>query len=205
MGRRGGVVTQGSAKAQTPVRTRSVPPDLVLISADVVEWYNLRMPRIRSWTDEELARAVIESRSYRMVLIRLQLVPAGGNYEQVKRRAREMGLSTAHFTGMGWSHGLVKPRAPVEHLLVINGTAQSHVLKKRLFVHGLKKPECELCGWDQKSLDGRIPVELDHINGDHNDNRLENLRILCPNCHSLQPTHRGRNKKVKLKYARVVE
>jgi 5-methylcytosine-specific restriction endonuclease McrA len=45
---------------------------------------------------------------------------------------------------------------------------------------------------------GRITVELDHINGDHYDNRIENLRILCPNCHSLQPTHRGRNKKIRL-------
>ncbi|HAN04121.1 MAG TPA: hypothetical protein DCW72_10215 [Elusimicrobia bacterium] len=41
--------------------------------------------------------------------------------------------------------------------------------------------------------DGRLPLELDHVNGDNRDNRLENLRILCPNCHSLKPTHRGRN------------
>ncbi|MGB4076287.1 MAG: HNH endonuclease [Minisyncoccia bacterium] len=39
-----------------------------------------------------------------------------------------------------------------------------------------------------------MPVELDHVNGDRHDNRIENLRILCPNCHSLKPTHRGRNK-----------
>ena len=45
----------------------------------------------------------------------------------------------------------------------------------------------------KKSIDGRIPLELDHINGDRHDNRIKNLRILCPNCHSLQPTHRGRN------------
>jgi 5-methylcytosine-specific restriction endonuclease McrA len=43
--------------------------------------------------------------------------------------------------------------------------------------------------------DGRIPVELDHVNGDKSDNRIENLRILCPSCHSLQPTHRGLNQK----------
>ncbi|QQS22454.1 HNH endonuclease [Candidatus Saccharibacteria bacterium] len=66
-----------------------------------------------------------------------------------------------------------------------------------------KKPKCEICGWEERSIDGRIPVELDHINGIHSDNRLENLRILCPNCHSLQPTHRGRNKK--RRYAQMLE
>lgn len=163
------------------------------------------MARIRSWADEQLVEAVAASKSYRQVLLLLGLIPAGGNYEQVKRRVRELGLVTEHFTGMGWNIGLQfhpNPPAPLETLLVVDGTAQSFVLKKRLFVAGLKKPKCELCGWAKRSADGRVPVELDHINGNHHDNRLENLRILCPNCHSLQPTHRGKNKKVKL--ARVM-
>lgn len=53
----------------------------------------------------------------------------------------------------------------------------------------------ERCGWAERAEDGRIPVELDHKNGDRFDNRFENLQILCPNCHSLQPTHRGKNVK----------
>ncbi|MBA3462410.1 MAG: HNH endonuclease [Deltaproteobacteria bacterium] len=71
----------------------------------------------------------------------------------------------------------------------------THQLKLRLFREGLKQPCCELCGWCERAPDGRIPVELDHKNGDRNDNRLENLRVLCPNCHALQPTHRGLNRK----------
>lgn len=80
---------------------------------------------------------------------------------------------------MGWSADLKRPGfgAPLESLLVVGGRVQSFVLKKRLYVAGLKKSKCELCGWAEVSPDGRIPVELDHINGNHEDNRIENLRV----------------------------
>ncbi len=164
--------------------------------------------RKRSWTDERLIAIVKESRSVRMVIMKLGLIPAGGNYAQVNARIKELSLSTQHFTGKGWNQGLQfvpLPPTPLEEILVKNRRHQSHSLKKRLFAAKLKLPACELCGWAEKSVDGRIPVELDHINGDHLDNRIENLRILCPNCHSLQLTHRGKNKKVYLtKHARVL-
>ena len=125
-------------------------------------------------------------------------MPAGGNYQQVQARIAALGLDTSHFSGMGWNVGLAfrpRPPRPLEELLVANRFCNRRDLKARLFAAGLKKRECELCGWAKMSEDGRIPVELDHINGDPSDNRLENLRIVCPNCHSLQPTHRGLNKK----------
>lgn len=166
------------------------------------------MPGIRSWTDEQLVEAVKKSFSVRAVIKELGLIPAGGNYAQVQQRMYVLKLDTAHFTGMRWNKGKTyhtTTRPDLETLLVIDSTIQSFKLKKRLYESGLKEPKCELCGWAEEALDGRIPVELDHINGDHYDNRLDNLRILCPNCHSLQPTHRGKNKKVKLRHARVVE
>ena len=137
------------------------------------------------------------------MIVALKLVPAGGNYAQINDRISELSLDTTHFTGKGWNIGLQfnpKPREPLESILVKGRRFQSNSLKKRLFVAGLKERRCELCGWCEVSVDGRIPVELDHINGDHTDNRIENLRILCPNCHSLQSTHRGLNKKVRYKY-----
>lgn len=157
------------------------------------------MPKKRSWTDEQLKLAVEKSYSYRNVLKLLNLVPAGGNYHQVQRRIADLRLSTEHFTGQGWNAGkryTLPSTPPVEKLLIKGSDVQSYKLKSKLFTKGLKTPACELCGWDERAVDGRIPVELDHINGDRRDNRLENLRILCPNCHSLQPTHRGKNKKV---------
>src|SRR6187402_1551306 len=125
------------------------------------------MPKRRSWTDEQLQLAVGKSRSYRAVLIELKLIPAGGNYAQITNRIKSLDLDTSHFKGQGWNVGMqfrpMQPK-PIEELLVTQSTYQSHSLKKRLFVLGLKKPECELCGWSQESADGTIPVELDHIN-----------------------------------------
>lgn len=154
------------------------------------------MSKKRSWTDEQLIEAVKISKSYRNVLLLLGLIPAGGNYVQVQYRVKDLGLDTSHFTGMGWRKGMripTHPQAPLEQLLVSGSRVQCYKLKRKLFEAGIKYPKCELCGWCERSLDGRVPVELDHINGNHFDNRLANLRILCPNCHSLQPTHRGKN------------
>ena len=150
-----------------------------------------------SWTVLQLKEAVETSRSTRQVIAKLGLVPAGGNYVQVTNEIRIQKLSTSHFKGQGWNKGVVIPREPVyglKEVLVLNSRYGLYHLKRRLFKSGLKKAVCEECGWAQKSSDGRIPIELDHINGDRYDNRIENLRILCPNCHSLKPTHRGRNK-----------
>lgn len=152
--------------------------------------------RKKSWTREQLGRAVAESFSLRQVLAKLGLVEAGGNYAQVRKYILEYNLDSTHFRGRAWNKGQlfgIRPLIPTKNILVANSSFQSHKLKRRLFAEGIKKPQCELCGWNQRSEDGRIPLELDHINGDRKDNRLENLRILCPNCHSLQPTHRGRN------------
>ena len=154
--------------------------------------------RKRSWSDDQLLEAVKSSRSIRMVLQKLLLVPAGGNYDQVNQRIQDLCIDNSHFKGHGWNKGTHiltgRERIPTIDLLVKDSRFQSHKLKIRLFDEGYKEDKCEICGWRQRSKDGRIPLELDHINGIHSDNRLINLRILCPNCHSLQETHRGRNK-----------
>lgn len=154
--------------------------------------------RKRSWTVQQLETAVAASFSFRQVLIKLGLREAGGNYEQIKKYIKENKLNIAHFKGCGWNlglRGIGKPIIPLEKILVNGSYFQSFKLKKRLFSVGLKPQYCEECGWAQKTTDGYLPLELDHINGDRHDNRLENLRVLCPNCHSLKPTHRGRRGK----------
>lgn len=154
--------------------------------------------RPKRWNIDILRTAVRESESIRQVILKLGLIPAGGNYEQIERAISEHKISTSHFLGQAIHRGKIIPRKPLyplEKLLVKGGTFQSHKLKRRLYSAGIKQEQCELCGWKSRASDGRIPLELDHMNGDHHDNRIENLRILCPNCHSLQSTHRGKNKR----------
>jgi len=153
--------------------------------------------RKRSWTIIQLKDAVKNCFSYRQVLSKLGLREAGGNYEQLKYYIAEHKLNTKHFKGRGWNAGMVgigKPRRSLEMILVKGSNFQSFKLKKRLFTAKLKPEYCEECNWAQKTDDGYLPLELHHINGDRNDNRIENLLVLCPNCHCLKSNHRGRNR-----------
>lgn len=153
--------------------------------------------RIRRWKERDLKVAAKKSTSIRQILKKLGLKEAGGNYAQITKYLHFYEIDTAHFKGKAWNKGLRgigKPLLSLDRILIKESYFQSYKLKKRLLKAGLKNELCEECGWSKRSPDGRIPLELDHINGNSHDNRLENLRILCPNCHSLKPTHRGRNK-----------
>lgn len=148
-----------------------------------------------TYSEQELYEAVKSSTSIRQVLDKLNIVPAGGNYQTTNRRIKKLGIDTSHFTGQAWNKGkVIGPKRHIKEYLKENSTVQSFKLKGRLIVEGLKKHKCECCGiteWNGKPA----PLELDHINGNHHDNRLENLRILCPNCHAQTDTYRGKNKK----------
>lgn len=153
--------------------------------------------RKRKWTKEHLKESLKKSRSLGQLLVFLGLRPVGGNYAQIKKYLHEAGLDHSHLQGRSWEKGQKRGPRPVRQLseiLINNSTYQSFKLKRRLFDAALKPKCCEMCGWAKYTPDGYLPLELDHINGVHTDNRIENLRVLCPNCHSLQPTHRGRKK-----------
>lgn len=153
----------------------------------------------RTWTKEQLKEAVKKAYSYRQVLNKIGLRATGGNYVQVKKYIQEYNFDISHFKGRGWNKGLnflFTPKIPLEKILVKNSNFQSYKLKNRLIKEKLKIGKCEECGWAEISFDGRLPLELHHIDGNSHNNLLENLQILCPNCHSLKPNYRGRKNKM---------
>ena len=148
-------------------------------------------------TREEIESAAAKSSSIAGVCRLLKLVPSGGNYRIIHNAIEKYKIDTSHFTGQGWNINLkFKPfeGKKIEEILVENSTYQSYKLKKRLIAEGIKKSVCESCG-QSEWLEQPIPLELHHINGNNSDNRLENLRILCPNCHALTDSYRGKNKR----------
>ena len=147
-----------------------------------------------TYTENELREAVKTSGSIRQVLQKLNIIPAGGNYQTTHRRIEKLGIDTSHFYGQAWNKNKkIGPKKPIQDYLKENSVVQSFRLRNRLISEGIKEHKCECCGiieWRGQPT----PIELDHINGNHNDNRLENLRLLCPNCHAQTPTYRGKNK-----------
>ena len=153
--------------------------------------------RKRSWTDEQLIAAVAECSNMKQVVAALGLSPKGaGNWASVGNHIERLGLSTAHWIDAGWSSVNFLRTRPLDEILVVNSTYRTGHLKERLFRAGLKQRKCESCSLTEW-MGQPIPLELDHENGDPADHRIENLRVLCPNCHALTPTWRGRKNKRK--------
>jgi Zn finger protein HypA/HybF involved in hydrogenase expression len=151
---------------------------------------------MKKYTEEQLIEAVKTSFSYRQVLVKLGVEPYGGNYSVLKNNIRKLNIDVSHMTGQGHLKGKNHNynTRPIAELLVENSIYQSFKLKNRLLKEGLKEHKCEMCGiteWMSKPT----PLELDHMNGNNKDNRLENLRVICPNCHAQTETYRGKNKK----------
>ena len=153
------------------------------------------MVKIRS--KEKYEEAVKNSLSIAGMCRYLGIKVVGSNYRTIHKAIKNFNLDTSHFTGQGWNVGdrysPVIKKFPLEKVLVKNSTYTSYNLRPRLINSGLKKHECERCKlslW----LDKPIPLELHHKDGDNTNNELDNLELLCPNCHALTDNYRGRNK-----------
>ncbi|MEV0555337.1 HNH endonuclease signature motif containing protein [Streptomyces sp. NPDC050597] len=147
------------------------------------------------WTREILETAVSASTNMCEVLRRLGLEVVGGHHTHISRRVKTLGIDTSHFTPEARAGR--RQRTPEELLVEQDPThsrrEQSARLKRAMLGNGVKDC-CAMCGIEAVWLGEPLPLEVDHIDGNWRNNRIENLRLLCPNCHSTTDTYRGRAK-----------
>lgn len=149
--------------------------------------------KLRKYTLEQLKEAVKTSISYRQVLSKIGLAPKGGNYQTLKRAIKHFDLDDSHFLGRGANKGKIfPPKRPIEDYLENRQTIQSYKLKNKILREGLLPAICFNCNLDQW-LGKSIPLELHHIDGNNKNNNLNNLQLLCPNCHALTNNYRAKN------------
>lgn len=150
---------------------------------------------MKTWTNEQLIDAVKTSKKFVEVAQKLGLTNLGSNYNTIKKYINQLNLDTSHFLSRSEicsaARENIKPLTDGEIFCV--NRVDRKIVKNRIIKEGLMEYECHRCGittWDGETLS----LHLDHINGINNDNRLENLRFLCPNCHSLTDTYCAKNK-----------
>ena len=147
----------------------------------------------------ELEKVVKESKTKTECLKKMGLRAAGGNYKTITKYIEEYQIDTNHFDAHQARIEKInqlnsEKKIPMKDILVSGSTYNRAQLKQRLYDENLKTRQCELCGQGEIWKGKKMSLIIDHINGIWNDNRIENLRIVCPNCNATLPTHCGKNK-----------
>lgn len=156
--------------------------------------------RSYKWAKEDFLNAVKSSVSISEILRKLGLKPRGANYFTVKKFIREWNVDTSHMLGKAHLKGKKRenlPFLPLEKVMIENSNYNRSNLKRRLIKENILPNKCSICNQSTEWNNKNLVMILDHINGINNDNRIENLRLICPNCNSQQDTFCGRkNKKI---------
>ena len=161
---------------------------------------------MRSYTKDWLQELCKNSYSYAEVLRKAGRKQGGGTQATLRKKIEEFGIDISHFTGQKWQNSpnqqdnkVSRETYQLNEVFVQNSPVTQKVLRGYVERHNIIEYKCQTCGCDGNWQNGIISLELDHINGNNTDNRIENLRYLCPNCHALTETYRGRNKALKIK------
>jgi len=147
---------------------------------------------------EEFKNIVKNSSSLSQILKYFNFAVASGNYKTLKKRLRYENIDFSHIPlGKDSNKGrnFPKKKLPLEVVMVRNSTYSRGHLKRRLIRNGMLENKCDICGLFPEWQEKKLVMVLDHINGVRDDNRKENLRLLCPNCNSQTSTFAGRGSK----------
>ncbi|MBT6052625.1 MAG: HNH endonuclease [Candidatus Scalindua sp.] len=162
------------------------------------------MAKYRQYTNEDLKEVIKNSTNWSQVVRSLKLKQGGGTKQNLKRIAQKLSYDFSHFCqnkGFNkghWIKGNIPPnKKPIGELLKNGVNIQSNILKKRVIAEGLLKNKCMICGQPPIWNNQKLVLELHHVDGDKLNNRLSNLKIICPHCHSQTPNFRGKNKRIK--------
>lgn len=151
-----------------------------------------RLPKY--FTKETLTSAVAASTSMIQTILKLYPRYSAGTIPTVKKYIELWSLDTSHWRRQGWSKGLKRPELRADPAVALrNASGASRQVVRRAFLRLVpyKCSRCKISTW----LNEPAPLQVDHINGINSDHRIENLRLLCANCHALTPTFSGRNNK----------
>ena len=160
---------------------------------------------MRQYTKEWLQELCQNSYSLAEVLNKAGRKQGGGAQQTLKKKIAEWEIDTSHFTGQRWQQSpnqlpqQGKEKYDLSEVFCKNSPVTQKVLRGYVERHQVLDYKCVTCGCDGHWQGGEIALEIDHINGDNADNEISNLRYLCPNCHALTETYRGRNKALKNK------
>ncbi len=137
------------------------------------------------------------SLSYAETLRKLGLCATGGNWRTLRIWVERWGIPTDHFDSRAAQRsGLQRLPRPLAEIMVEGSTYSRSHLKERLYREGLKEPRCEMCGQGDLWYGRPMGLILDHVNGVRDDHRIDNLRIICPNCAATLDTHCGRRNRL---------
>lgn len=152
------------------------------------------MDKKTNWSKENLIEVVNKSLSVSQVLSCLGLKPLGSNYRTFYKYVKLYLISTDHFQGQSYAGKLRKNNRlrNISTYLIENSNLQTKHIKHRIISEGLLEYKCNKCGISSWQGD-ELVLQLDHKNGINNDHRMDNLQLLCPNCHSQTETYCGRN------------
>jgi hypothetical protein len=143
------------------------------------------------------------SNSFVEILIKVGLDPYNGNHKTLNHRIKEEGFDISILQQNRKKNQEIhmkslhkKKTYNLEDVLVENSSYGSYKLKQKLLSKNILENKCSICDNSGEWCGKELSLQLDHINGINNDNRLENIRLLCPNCHSQTETFSGKRNKV---------